>query len=732
MVVQPFVGTMVQSTTNKTNNKTNTHKLHFSFILHANQANVPYADVANDLNYFYVFQTFLKHPDIPITIHLSGTWLTTMQWYNSSTIDLIRQGIASGQFEILGSTYAQNIIYNTNNWDNYYQIKEHKQIIHDILNVTPTGFWNPERVWDQAQYVPLIANAGYQYTFVEDHIIQNSADYTGSSEFLIRNVTQGNQSLLIVNDDKGILSAVDPIAPTVATSVPLSTRLDNAINYLKEVYNNDTNGDFLVSYGQDMEAWGLWQEERNIASTQTVMSNLDAFLSRLENESSWLDVVHPGNFINQLKFSGYTFEHMNKIDFGEAQWMTDAANQMGISSWYTWLINDKDLPRFNQSFATARNFLQMAEFNITNAKNNGINSSSAEKLFNYAIRVFIANEYEFGCINCKFSWYNRAKVAMIPAYAVYYTLHKPTSNLVFARDLDMDGLNEFILISNTEFYVFTKIGGRLIFACSLISGDVFIGGDDTATYTNKGVNYENIGSYQEYTYPITKTDQWGRGLGKTYRIHQKAFNDILDSSILANTIYNASMTNNQLSFNITTPSYIIDKKFSFEQGKIITNYYIFNLQSKAISYTLDLAISPFYLNIERTGQESITSTRLSTNADNWTIGMFDKSNSNKFSIVGTSTKNFQFSTPYDELFGYHINLNYNLDSKEIINFNFILLLNITSYGSIIPPISKVSSTTLPSSSSSTKTTDGFTFWTFLQLLPIAIIVLFISKKRNRY
>lgn len=694
-------------------------KLHFSFTLHANQAEVPYADVANQLCYTAVLQTLLKHPDIPVTLHLSGTWLTTMQWYNSSVIDLIKQGITTGQFEILGSTYAQNIIYNTNNWDNYYQIQQHKQVIYDILGVTPTGFWNPERVWNQAQYVPLIAGAGYQYTFVEDHIIQNSTDYSGSPEFLIRNVTQNNQNLLIVDDDKGIISAVDPIAPTTPNTDSLSTRIDNAINYLKSVYANDTNGDFLVSYGQDMEAWGLWQEERGIATTQQVASNLDAFLTRLENESSWLQVVHPGDFINHLKANGYTFEHMNQIDFGEAQWMTDAAKIDGYNSWLQWVSSDSDLQRYNQSFTIARTYLKTIESDLNNAKNSGLNITAADKIFSYAVRVFIANEYEYGCYGCKFSWYNRAKVAMIPGYAVTYALNPPSTDTIQTKDLDGDGLAEYIMISGSQFYVFSQLGGRLIFACNLQSGNVFVGGDDTATYTAKGINYELPNSYQDYTYPITKSDQWNRGAGKTYRIHQKSFNDQVDSVVLANNLYEVSILNNVLQLTYTTNSYKIQKDYSFNNGIITSTFYISNLLSSTLNYQLDIVLSPSYLALQNIGKNFINNSSFLNvpNSNNWSITMMDSKNIQQFNITGDANENFSYSQPFDELFGYHYFLTFQIPSKQVLNFH--ILLNSPLTVSNIPL----------SSTSQNKSTNSFEFIT---ILPLMVILSIILLRRRKY
>ena len=107
--------------TNDINEKTiqSNDKLDFVFLLHANQANVPYADVANDICYHQVLETMLQYPDLHFPLHFSGSLLTELAWHNQSTLNLLRQGINSGQFEIIGSTYAQNIIYShADDYDN--------------------------------------------------------------------------------------------------------------------------------------------------------------------------------------------------------------------------------------------------------------------------------------------------------------------------------------------------------------------------------------------------------------------------------------------------------------------------------------------------------------------------------------------------------------------------------------------------------------------------------------
>ncbi|MHA2253949.1 MAG: hypothetical protein ACXAD7_26585, partial [Candidatus Kariarchaeaceae archaeon] len=206
-----FMFTFVNAN-NKTAAQEEDNKLEFIFILHANQALVPYGDVANDLNYHRVLETLREHPSIPITLHVSGMLISDLQYFSPETLILVQDGIDDGQFEILGSTYAQNVPYshytpgssNTagGDFDNDLQIRVHKGILEERFGITPTSFWNPERVWDPDLILPMIQRGNYQSTFIEDHIIHQVAT---SDEHLVRTTGSLENPLYIFSDDRDLI-----------------------------------------------------------------------------------------------------------------------------------------------------------------------------------------------------------------------------------------------------------------------------------------------------------------------------------------------------------------------------------------------------------------------------------------------------------------------------------------------------------------------------------------------
>ncbi|MHA1887392.1 MAG: hypothetical protein ACTSX0_05165, partial [Promethearchaeota archaeon] len=344
LIISIFVPLIAKPTNANENLNSEPRKLDFAILFHANQANVPYSVFANEVNYAPVLETLLNHPNLPFPLHFSGTLLTDLAFYVPETLDLLQTGIDRGQFEMVGSTYAQNIVYSLEyEYDQNNQLEKHLETLNQTLNVRPTGFWNPERCWRHSQYIPLLANHGYKYTFLEDQIIANATNFMGYEEYRIRKAISNESSVLIVDDDKTIISLMDNVAFTNGLPTDLSVvhAVDELINYLHDVYENDTNDDYLVFYGQDMEAWGLWQEEGNFGlddDYQNVILRLDYLLDRLEAESDWLQLVTPTQFIDNLP-NDYSFENLYYIPDGQADWMQIPCQNQGYNDWFDFNAN---------------------------------------------------------------------------------------------------------------------------------------------------------------------------------------------------------------------------------------------------------------------------------------------------------------------------------------------------------------------------------------------------------
>src|SRR3989304_9201930 len=115
--------------------------LSVALLFHFNQHFHEYARTASRVCYRGLLKVLRSHPTLKFNIHISGTLIHALQWVAPEPLELIRDGLNDGQFELLGSTYAQNVLYSSDDWDNARQIELHQQALSDTFGVQPTAFW---------------------------------------------------------------------------------------------------------------------------------------------------------------------------------------------------------------------------------------------------------------------------------------------------------------------------------------------------------------------------------------------------------------------------------------------------------------------------------------------------------------------------------------------------------------------------------------------------------------
>lgn len=712
----------------KEKNKQLNDKLDFVFLLHANQANVPYADVANDICYHQVLETMLQYPDLHFPLHFSGSLLTELAWHNQSTLNLLRQGINSGQFEIIGSTYAQNVIYShADDYDNVLQIDAHKKTIDNILNVEPNGFWNPERCWNQERYVSLITDGGYDYTFIEDAILADSAVINGYDEYLVKKTSYDGNELLIFNDDKSVINYVDNIAFTTEPSSDpaVITAVDDLINFLHDIYLNDTNDDYCVVYGQDMEVWGLWQiEGRPLDTLENVFSRLEYLYERLRAESSWLNVGTTQEFLETLD-TEYQFFEIPTINDGSGNWMHTPSVDEGFDNWFDFSANDSRLNDFRDQFATTRERLKHIDQEI-NSKGGTQDVSSAENLLSYAKMVFVANQFEFGCIGCYFTWYYRTKSSLLTAEAALYSLNPSSETEILNQDLDKDGNNEFILRNDKVFAIITSYGARLINLYDIEKGEIILANDIPATYSTyniNGLDYPNGVTLSSYIETVSGSDLWSR-TSNSYIIRPNTFtdgftdyNDDFYDWQWKNGNRSTSINGNQnITFNHRVSDRIINKTFTLFDNEILIDYRFENTGNIAIQPEISLAFNPGNEEILYFGKEILN---YEIKSENRVLNITNTQNKATLEIEGDENLISIEKTDIDPQFalGFSMDLTY-IQPQSIQYYSFSLKIN-----------SEIDDTELTDTKSSdndpNKTNSPFIF----TMIPVLAFIVLIRRKK---
>jgi hypothetical protein len=426
-----------------------------ALVFHFNQHTNDYAHVASRACYRGLLNVLRAHPALKFNLHLSGTLLRALNWWDPATLDLVRAGLADGQFELLGSTYAQNVPYACDDWDNAQQIGLHRQVLEDLFGVRPVTFWNSERCWRQS-LVPVIAEGGFTTTLVEDHILRAG----GLVDPVPVATAHGAHSLTAICDDNVLRERFNYAA--------WFGRRAQLLKYLKGIAARPDSGRFLVAYAEDAEAMGLWNWEKGYLP-HAAWANLDALLREFE-ESDAFRLVHLA--------SARPAHTLPALPDRAAQWMNDALNdpqkpyhEDGYSDWFDFIQRSPKTAYFGRLYGVIRSRLQALGSAREDPGFPAPAQNAASVFYRQAIETFCHHQYEFGCIGVGgrhyWGWEN-ARTAFL--FARLAEVAEDPHPRWWIEDINGDGADEQMLCDGWTLAVFTAHGGRLIYWFDLAEG----------------------------------------------------------------------------------------------------------------------------------------------------------------------------------------------------------------------------------------------------------------------
>ena len=574
-------------------------KLKVSFLFHFNQHHVPMGPVAELSVYRGLLRTLRSHPDIPFQIQISGTLLNDITWFGGETIQLIKEGVEDGQFEILGSTYAQNVMFASGNeWLNGQQIETHRNLLKQIFDVEPVGFWNPERVYTQS-FVPLLANRGYKYTMVESHILDNSN--LKSPLHLVRKTKLGESELNIIHDDTEFKKLFDREAIETGG-------VDSLLIYLRRLYEEERSEDYLVCYFQDAEASGLWQYERG-EDPKEAWKNVDSALTRLKEEN-WIEITTGSKFFETTKI---TEEHSPIAD-GQADWMIEFAQNSGFVDWYHYLETDPIQNYFRSVMDPVRDSIHSVRILVEQENT----PTGAKKLFHRAVRTFLAHEYEYGA-----SWYwfkecadfGLSTEALVSLRAAQHALDPMVRT--YREDINKDGVSEIVLVNEVDMVVLSPQGGRLLYWFDLIKGESLIGSENFTYYAEKyvdGNRYIPTLRGTKEVFPAKRNNAvFPEIFDMKFQIRRRALNDwiyvrgVLEDSLVFRD-YIVKIENNAVLFSYLSENIELTKSIDISGSEgLKVKYSILNIKEEAlpVTFSIENGFSPSYVKIMDYGPNSL-------------------------------------------------------------------------------------------------------------------------------
>ncbi len=447
-----------------------------AFLFHFNQHLNEYARVASQVCYRGLLRVLRAHPALKFNIHISGTLIDALKWLDPEPLTLIRGGLSDGQFELLGSTYAQNIPYASNDWDNARQIELHRSVLKDTFEVEPTAFWNAERCWRQS-LVPLIAGNGYTTTLVEDGILKKAGAH-GPLTFTTKVDTF---ELKVVTDDQ-ILKDKFNFAAWLG-------RNGQVLDYLRAKAAEPEADKYCLAYAEDAEAMGLWDWQVGLVPNQT-WANLDKLLTDLEAE--------PAIQLIKLSAAPAPSADLSPIPDGSASWMDRSLQHPGLpyhedgfNDWFDYNQRSPKLKHFRQTYDIIRSKMgtEMPQ------------AEGAQRLYRAALYAYLAHQYEFGCIGVgglNYRGWEDARAAVAIALAVKEA--EAPHEFISIDDCNGDGSDEVILSDGRQLIITSAYGGRLLYWFDLVTGRQFVGNQLPV------MNLEYHGS--EYTFPGPVDARW--------------------------------------------------------------------------------------------------------------------------------------------------------------------------------------------------------------------------------
>ncbi len=254
---------------------------HLVLLIHAHQPCGNFEHVL-EKSFQHSYLPFLEqlenHPGIRLGLHYSGPLLTWIEEHHPEYFTRLRVLVRAGQVELLGGGFYEPVLISIPPEDQRDQISRLSGYLENHFGARPSGAWIAERVWEP-QLPSALATAGVGYTLVDDiHFL--SAGFEPEELF-------GTY----IAEDQGRSVWLFPGQKALRYLVPFG-KIEDVIAYLREAAAAHPGG--AAAMGDDMEKFGVWPGTFDHCYGK---SWLTQFFSALEENSSWLRVSTPSEFL---------------------------------------------------------------------------------------------------------------------------------------------------------------------------------------------------------------------------------------------------------------------------------------------------------------------------------------------------------------------------------------------------------------------------------------------------
>ena len=279
-----------------------------------------------------------RHPGVKAGLHYSGPLLDWLRANRPAYLTRIRELVDIGQVEVLGGAYYEPILPAISGADRVGQMTKMRAEVARLFGRAPAGMWLAERVWEP-DLPRSIAAAGYRWTIVDD------VHFEGAG---VRPEELGGWRL---TEDQGATLGVFGSNTNLRYLVPWGT-VEATTDALRA--HGDRHPGGLITMGDDGEKFGGWPTTFKHCWDD---GWVDAFFSRLEAESHWIETVHLSDWQAERPPEGLVYlPAVSYMEMGE--WSLPAEEQHALQEAKRTLrqAGREDLTRFIRG-GHWRNFL---------------------------------------------------------------------------------------------------------------------------------------------------------------------------------------------------------------------------------------------------------------------------------------------------------------------------------------------------------------------------------------
>jgi alpha-amylase len=294
---------------------------------------------AYDDSYAPFLDVLADYPELPISLHTSGSLLEWLVEHRPAYIDRLREFVQRGQIEILGGPFFEPILACIPRNDRIGQIRAYSEFLQELFGQPVHGMWVPERVWEQT-FAGDITDAGMEYTIVDDFHFRGAG------------LSEQDMHGYFLTEDEGRLLKIFPGSERLRYTIPFQDP-EATIDYLRQIAEQHPCP--VVAFGDDGEKFGTWPGTKDHVYRD---GWLRRFLDTLMAHRDWLKVVTLGEAVAQVAPLGRVY--LPDSSYREmTEWALPTSRQMAYHDLVHRKEHDPEWPELRQFIRGGfwRNFL---------------------------------------------------------------------------------------------------------------------------------------------------------------------------------------------------------------------------------------------------------------------------------------------------------------------------------------------------------------------------------------